>query len=54
MNKSEAIGSREGMAAHRYNDRLERGGVEVGVGNDGEKRVDDCTACMRRGRTGDD
>lgn len=41
MNKSEAIGSREGVAAHRYNDRLERGGVEVGVGNDGEKRVDD-------------
>lgn len=29
------------MAEHRYHDRLECGCVEIGVGNDGEKRVDD-------------
>lgn len=41
MNEREAIGSREGVAKHRYHDRLERGCVEIGVGNDGEERVDD-------------
>lgn len=41
MNEREAIGPREGVAKHRYHGRLKRGCMEIGVGNDGEERVDD-------------